>query len=363
MSKKLKILIVDDSRIFRSIIEGLLLEKDYVEIVDSVRNGVKAIESIKTNRPDLVSLDIDMPEMDGFQTLKAIQTINATTKDLPKIGVIMVSSFSKSGADETIKALQAGAFDFIVKPESKSVAESKELLRQPLFTKVNTFYAKCICSKLESPKLNIPVAQASNKIVRKAFKNIRAIAIGVSTGGPNALLNLLPELSAKVQLPIFIVQHMPPTFTQSLANSLDSKCKHNVIEGIDNHVVKSNQVYVAPGGSHMVLKRNSKGETVTVLNNDEPENCCRPSVDVLFRSVATVYGGCVVALILTGMGSDGTKGLVPIKKAGSYVIAQDEETSVVWGMPGSAVKAELVDEVLPLNAIPEAVKNVIENNS
>ncbi len=360
MENKLKILIVDDSRIFRSIIEDLLKKEEYIEVIGSVRNGVKAIEFIETNRPDLVTLDVEMPEMDGFQTLEAIQKINSLDPGMPEIGSIMVSSHTKSGADYTIMALEAGAFDFVKKPESDNMEENIERLNSKLIPKIHLFFTKRgHIKKTKAPTHHI--VTALRKTASKPLKSVMAVLIGVSTGGPKALVNILPKLSENVDLPIFIVQHMPPTFTQSLAKSLDIKCKHKVIECLDNSVVRNDHVYIAPGGQHMLLSKNSNGEVITVINTIARENGCRPSVDVLFRSAATVYGGNTIAIILTGMGTDGSKGLAPLKRAGCYAIAQDEETSVVWGMPGSAVETELVDKVLPLDKIPGAVRSIIQN--
>lgn len=377
MSEKLKILIVDDSRIFRSIIEEALKGEVDLQVIGSVRNGEKAIEFIKSSPPDLVTLDVEMPEMDGLETLEAIQEINESNPDRPDIGVIMVSAFTSKGADITINALHAGAFDFVTKPEGKDVAENISSLRSQLLVKIRHFAVKRISSRvgrsvsrpaitpfrrplIKDVRPKIVAPPIGRGTVHRAPTAIKAVLIGVSTGGPRALADMLPELSDKVDLPFFIVQHMPPTFTQSLANSLDSRCRHRVIESLDNDVVQNGYIYIAPGGRHMLLHKNSTGRIVTILNQDPPENGCRPSVDVLFRSAVNVYGGDVVAIILTGMGADGTKGLVPLKLEGAYAIVQDKETSVVWGMPGSAVEAGYVDEILPLNRIPDAVTSVIQ---
>jgi two-component system chemotaxis response regulator CheB len=187
------------------------------------------------------------------------------------------------------------------------------------------------------------------------------VVIGVSTGGPKALGEILPELSSNVNLPIFIVQHMPKGFTQALAESLDKKCSKSVVEAHDNDIVRNDHIYFAPGGKHLVLRKNSAAQIITCLNEDPPQAGCRPSADVLFWSAKDIYKGNLVALILTGMGNDGTNGLAALKQAGAVVIAQDKESSVVWGMPGSAVEAGYVDKILPLNQIPCAVKNIISN--
>jgi len=353
MNTKITLLIVDDSRIFRSAIEESLAGEDDIEVIGSVWNGMKAIEFIRSRPPDLVTLDVEMPHMDGLETLKAIQEINASNSQSKLIGVIMLSSFTQKGADITIEALEMGAFDFIQKPESKNPGENIGILRRRLITKIRYFASKRIFSGLAQPH----IALAPLPEIRPEFSvslRIKSILIGVSTGGPRALADILPRLCEKVDVPIFIVQHMPPTFTQSLARSLDARCRYTVMEGRHNHIVRERHVYIAPGGKHMLLKGGD--QTVrTVVNNQPPENGCRPSVDVLFRSGATVYGKDVIAVVLTGMGMDGTKGAKALKRAGAFIIAQDKETSVVWGMPGSVETSGNADKVLPLNEIPHAV--------
>lgn len=407
MSKQTKVLIVDDSRIFRSAIEESLSGENDIKVVGSVRNGVKAIEFIKTIPPDLVTLDVEMPDMDGLQTLAAIQKINASDKNTSPIGVIMISSFTKKGADITIRALEAGAFDFIAKPEGKKLKESIEVLRRQLMVKIRYFAARRISSSLtrkmpvtsRSPAISLTDAGQQNEVgerekdessfiyrqktdmfrARPRFRKqnktviplrnhqkpgtrslskIQAILIGVSTGGPKALAEMLPRLCENVRIPIFIVQHMPATFTQSLANSLNTRCCYTVTEAGNSNIVQNHHAYIAPGGKHMLLRRGDNNVRI-IINKRPPEKGCRPSVDILFRSAATVYDGNVIAIILTGMGADGTKGAGILKRAGAYIIAQDQESSVVWGMPGSAEASGHVDKVIPLGRIPDAVSAVI----
>ncbi|MDM8550983.1 chemotaxis response regulator protein-glutamate methylesterase [Desulfobacterales bacterium HSG2] len=406
MSIKTKVLIVDDSRIFRSAIEESLSGENDIKVVGSVRNGVKAIEFIKSAPPDLVTLDVEMPDMDGLQTLAAIQRINASDKNIPPIGVIMISSFTQKGADITIRALEAGAFDFITKPEGKRPRESIEILRRQLVVKVRYFAARRISSSLirKTPAISLAPSRShanagerneagegerneasvyrqkpdilrartgfpeQNRKVIPLRKNqkrgthilskIHAILIGVSTGGPKALAEMLPHLCEKIRIPIFIVQHMPATFTQSLANSLNARCGYTVTEAGNNNIVQDRHAYIAPGGKHMLLRREDDNVRI-VINKRPPEKGCRPSVDILFRSAATVYDGNLIAVILTGMGVDGTKGAGILKRAGAYIIAQDQESSVVWGMPGSAEASGNVDKVIPLGKIPEAVSTII----
>ena len=371
MDYELKVLIVDDSRIFRSMIEKILNEQKRIKVVGSVRNGVMAIEFIKSNSVDLVTLDQEMPDMDGLETLKEIQKINAAKNSSEKIGVIIVSAHTSKGAEITIKALEEGAFDFITKPETSNVKKNIDVLQRQLIVKLCDFATKRFHPKKGSnafgrkpplpkePQTSTSVKTLQDRNVGSA--NIKAVVIGVSTGGPKALLEMMPQLSEKINLPILIVQHMPPTFTLSLAKSLDAKCRHTAIEGGNNELIKNDHLYIAPGGKHMELKKDADKNVLTILTNTPPENGCRPSVDVLFRSAANVYRGNVIAIVLTGMGSDGTKGLIPLKQAGVHAVAQDEETSVVWGMPGSVVNAGLADKVLPLNEIPDHVSSIVHN--
>lgn len=362
MINKLKVLVVDDSRIYRSMIEAVLKRERNIEVVGSVWSGSKAIEFVGSNHVDMITLDLEMPEMDGIQTLKKLQEMGAAKRFKHEIGVIMLSAFTREGADTTMKALEYGAFDFITKPEFDSLDKNIESLRKQLTSKIHDFSAKHTSLKrVETlPKrVVVPIPKPATR--RTVPTSIKAILIGISTGGPKALLEIMPDLSSSMlNIPIFIVQHMPPTFTQSLARSLNLKCsQHTVVECSHNDIVENDHIYIAPGGKHMVLKKNISGKVMTVTNEDEPEEGCRPSVNVLFRSVVDVFAGNVVAIIMTGMGSDGTKGLVPLKSAGAYTIAQDEESCVVWGMPGSAVAANLVDDVVSLKKIPDAVNSVI----
>ncbi len=351
MSDEISVLIVDDSRIFRSLVQKSLEKEGSFVISGSVRNGVKALESIRENRPDVVTLDVEMPEMGGLETLERIQQLNREAEK--KIGVIMLSSYTRRGADITIKALERGAFDFISKPEGSNAAESIELLRESLSSKIGLFIARKKLAEV-SGKQEAPVPRA---VCRKTTSvgTLEALVLGCSTGGPKALCRMLPSLCSVTDLPILIVQHMPPTFTGSLANTLDSKCSHTVVEAQQNMKVQKKTVYIAPGDYHMGVTRAGAAAKIT-LNQDAPENGCRPSVDVLFRDAAKRYKEKVLAIILTGMGMDGTAGAKVLKEHNVFVIAQDEPSSVVWGMPGSAVKAGVVDSIKPLTDIPQAVK-------
>lgn len=371
MKKTTKVLIVDDSRIFRNIVAESLADSDDIEVVGSVWNGRKAMEFIRADPPDLVTLDVEMPTMDGLETLKAIRVYNRHLSNAGQnkspIGVIMLSSLTVRGADITIKALEMGAFDFITKPQGQDLKANIENLKNQLLVKIRHFtrHTAIPHSPKRSPRVIVP--RLSERPIetpssdRPAGK-IQAVVIGVSTGGPRALATLLPPMCEKIDAPIFIVQHMPPKFTQSLAQSLDAKCRFTVIEGRSEEVVRNQYVYIAPGGRHLLITKKNN-QIYTIVNDQAPEQGYRPSVDVLFRSAAATYGDASIAIILTGMGSDGAKGAGILKRAGAFVIIQDKATSVVWGMPGSAHATGNVDQMLPLEKIPEAVIAITRNHA
>lgn len=359
----IRVLIVDDSRLFRTAVANALADETGLAVVGSERNGVTAMEFLRGHpEVDVVTLDLEMPEMDGLATLKAIRELNAGRPREQEIGVIMLSAHTTQGAQTTIAALAAGAFDFIAKPNEESQSESLASLKRQLPVCIRACYQRLRRSArpaapIRPPtRIPTPARPLTTAVVPARHGATQAILIGVSTGGPRALLTLLPRLTSLTRVPILIVQHMPPKFTTSLAESLDKVCTNSsVVEAADNQPIVPGTVYLAPGGKHLVVRRIGPAQVVCGTNDNPPENALRPNVDVMFRSAAQVWGGNLVAVILTGMGADGTKGLAPLKRAGTPVIVQDEATSVVWGMPGSAVAAGLADQVLPLEQIADAV--------
>lgn len=362
-----RVLIVDDSRIFRAALEASLSEQEGIDVVGSVFSGQKALEFLQATPPDVVTLDVEMPGMNGLETLKAIQRWNAGRAPGTEVGVVMVSAHTKRGADVTIQALQDGAFDFVTKPTGPRPDENLQTLRQQLHSKIHLFLAgrsrRAATARAPLPHVaprsaRTELVSSSRRLQWARLRSVRAVVIAASTGGPKALETLVPELRSRLDLPLLIVQHMPPKFTQSFAESLARLSSGTVVEAQDGELVRSRSAYIAPGGKHLLL-RQDQGRLVTALNEQPPENGCRPSADVLFRSAAAALQGNVVAIVLTGMGRDGTSGLGSLKRAGSYVLAQDESTSVVWGMPGSAVEAGLADEVLPLGEIAAAVAALV----
>ncbi|MDH5636989.1 MAG: chemotaxis response regulator protein-glutamate methylesterase [Nitrospinota bacterium] len=370
MSKKTRVLIVDDSLVFRSAVASILAETKDCEVVGSVRNGVKALEFIKDNPPDIVTLDVEMPDMDGVETMRHINELNASGKLSQEVGVIMLSSHTVKGAAITIESLEAGAFDFVEKPSGSDMGANMEALRRQLLVKIRVYGVQRSKDK-ESFRLRSagqgPVAAPAlpPKIVasKGAGTAVNVVLIGVSTGGPKALSLMLPELLQRVKTPILVVQHMPPKFTQSLAESLAKKCPCPVLEAVNGEIVSGSKVFIAPGGRHMIVKSGADGESRISITDDPPENGCRPSVDILFKSANHVYGGNLVAAILTGMGNDGANSMVGLKTSGAHIIAQDEPTSVVWGMPGSAVATGAVDEVLSIEQIAPAIETVVKKRN
>jgi two-component system, chemotaxis family, protein-glutamate methylesterase/glutaminase len=350
----LRVLIVDDSRIFRSALEGALKELPSVRVVGSVWSGEKAVEFIRDSPPDLVTLDLNMPGRSGLETLSDIRQLNISRPDVQPVGVLLVSALTDRGAAITVEGLSRGAFDFIRKPDGPNEDANAALLKKELFEKISLFSQRRWRSAVVGapPPKAIPVKPAA------PVGRFQAIAIGSSTGGPEALACLLPELTRSASVPLFIVQHLPQGMTRYFADSLARKCTYRIVEATDGEAVEPRTAYVAPGGRHMLVRR--QGDHVMIALNDQPpENGCRPSVDVFYRSIADVYPRAVVAIVLTGMGTDGAKGLGPLKRSGAYIIAQDEQTSVVWGMPGAAVATSYVDEVLPLEAIGPTVASLL----
>jgi two-component system chemotaxis response regulator CheB len=358
MSDRITVLIVDDSRLFRAALEEALGQESDIAVIGSAFSGDKALEMIRQNRPDVVTLDVEMPGMDGLKTLQEIRKLGAAGGDVGRIGVIMVSAHTRRGAQVTIDALNNGAFDFIAKPSGGSAEANLSALKQDLATKIRAWATSR--GRIRGVPGTLPSTAAPvQPRPRTALPgHTRAIVIGASTGGPRALSTLVPDLCERTELPILIVQHMPVGFTRPLAESLERLTSRRTIEADEGLLLESKTVYIAPAGRHLLLRGTSL-QPLMRLTDQPPENGCRPSADVLFRSAAALLGPGALAIILTGMGRDGTTGLGAVRRAGGYVIAQDETSSVVWGMPGSAVEAGVVDQVEPLDRIAQAVEQMV----
>ncbi len=375
ISKKiLRVLVVDDTIVYRAAISDIIKEIPGVELVGVAHNGKIALSKIETLKPDILTLDIEMPVMNGLEVLAEIQ------KNHPGVGAIMLSTLTADGSEMTMRALELGAFDFILKPQSTSAAEGKLEIKRSLQPMLEAFAKSTTASNLLSKKvlparpqpmlrsrgLGQGVTEKKGltplKTLGSGLKRGKSeiVTIGISTGGPNALTQMLPRLPGDLGVPVVIVQHMPPVFTKSLAASLDKKCALTVKEAEEGEAIQANVVYIAPGGKQMKLVASADGKNRCIkLTNDPPENSCKPSVDYLFRSVGDYYVGRTTAVIMTGMGSDGTKGLAALKDKGAHIIGQDEATCVVYGMPKAPADLGYVHVVAPLNKIAdEIVKSV-----
>jgi len=343
---RLRVLIVDDAVVVRRILSDALGSEPDLE-VHTAANGRIALAKITQVNPDIVTLDMEMPELDGLSALKELR------KTHPKLPVIMFSTLTERGAAATLDALAAGANDYVTKPSNVgSVAAAFARIKAELIPKI-----KALCGVSDDAAAAMPPVKPVSRTA-VAHQDIDVVAIGVSTGGPNALCDLLPRLPRGLPVPIVIVQHMPPLFTKLLADRLAGQCQVGVKEGAAGDVLTAGQVLVAPGGFHMVVQRRGT-RVVAALNTEPPQNSCRPAVDVLFRSVAGVYGGRTLAVILTGMGNDGLRGCEQIREAGGRVIVQDEATSVVWGMPGYVARAGLAEKVLPLGEVAGEIVRIV----
>ncbi|MDM9384845.1 chemotaxis response regulator protein-glutamate methylesterase [Chlorogloeopsis sp. ULAP01] len=348
---KIRVLVVDDAVVVRSRVSKILSGDPELEVVGVAANGSIALAKIPHLNPDVVLLDVEMPQMNGLETLAALRKI------YPHLPVIMFSTSTRTGAIATLEALSLGASDYATKPNNLGSTEAtNQYIREDLIPKIKVFAAKTTAF----PKPTTITDQVFPPVPTRR-KQVDIVAIGVSTGGPNALATILPELPVDLPVPILIVQHMPVMFTKLLAERLSAKCQIPVDEAVSGVAIKPGHAWIAPGNFHMVVQQD--GTTVRLATHQEPpENSCRPSVDVLLRSVAKVYGAGAIAVILTGMGQDGLHGSQCIREAGGQVLAQDEASSVVWGMPGFVVNAGLADQVVGLEQMAgEIIRRIFSN--
>lgn len=364
----LKVMVVDDSAIIRGLISRWLEEDGGITVTSTASNGAMALRNLERADPDVVILDVEMPEMDGMTALPRIM------EAAPHVKVIMASTLTRRNAEISIQALKAGAADYIPKPESTREANASELFRHELKEKVRALGAvsRREAGKSGSQKVRtLPVRplvvagkDAANQgiTLRKPSKERpRVLVVGSSTGGPQALFRFLAGLGQKPDVPVLITQHMPATFTTILANQLARSLGIPCKEAEAGEPLQAGHFYIAPGGRHMVIADTTDGPTIR-LNDDPPENYCRPAVDQLFRSAAAVFGGATLGVVLTGMGHDGLAGGRVIVEQGGTIIAQDEETSIVWGMPGAVSNAGLASAVLPLDKMSDATRKLIKGD-
>jgi two-component system chemotaxis response regulator CheB len=358
---KIRVLVVDDAVVMRRIISDVIGHDPELEVAAVAANGKIALQRIPQVNPDVVTLDVEMPEMDGVTTVREIRKL------YPKLPVVMFSTLTQRGAEVTLDALSAGANDYVTKPANVgSVTESMNRLATELLPRLKAFFQP----KSGPPPLPAgsrpftPVPVPSQSLAPRPPRGPRGpveiVCLGTSTGGPNALADVFSMIRKPLPVPVVIVQHMPPVFTKILAERLAKLGGLRVVEGVDGSGVEAGGVYLAPGGKHMEVRR--EGTQIRLrLHEGPPENSCRPAVDVLFRSVGAVYGAATLAVVMTGMGQDGLRGCEVIRERGGQVLAQDQATSVVWGMPGYVVQHGLADAVLPLPQIgSELIRRVQE---
>jgi two-component system, chemotaxis family, protein-glutamate methylesterase/glutaminase len=340
MNERVRVLVVDDSALMRKLIPNILARDPHIEVIGTAMDGAFALKKIEELRPDVVTLDLEMPRMDGMETLRLIMR----RAPLP---VILVSTHSREGAYSTFKALALGAIDFVAKPKEASAGHLDAIADQ-LIEKIKV--AKRTVGKTIAHPLFEEPAKPVKKNARVAVPPNRIIAIGVSTGGPNAMQYLLSRIPTEFSATILLVQHMPEGFTEMFARRLDECCALEVQEARSGDLLLAGRVLVCPGNRHMMVRRMPRGD-VAVLSDSAPVNGHRPSVDVLFHSVAQEFGPTTVGVLMTGMGEDGAEGLGAIKAAGGVTIAQSEDTCVVPGMPRAAIVKGYAGRILPLEAI------------
>lgn len=390
-----RVLVVDDSIVFRRAISHALAEIKEVSLVGTAVNGRLALAKLKQEHVDFVVLDLEMPELDGIETLKELR------KSFPQVGVVMLSGATRLAADMTLRALELGALDFLSKGTRETAHENHLALVQQLTGVIRSFNTQRTLRQLRSrlavvqdkirnanslpPQLALPNQGTANEVPPerssvslainpdphpschlslRSLSRIDVVVIGTSTGGPQALAQVIPALPPDLGVPVLVVQHMPAVFTASLAASLAQKSHLEVVEGTAEMQLRPNQVVVAPGGWHMVVRRvkmqNGQLNNVVDLNDAPPENSCRPSADVLFRSVSTTYAGHALAVVMTGMGSDGLLGVKALKQRGSICITQDAASCTIYGMPRAVDQAGLSDESVPLLAIGGRIAGLVK---
>jgi two-component system, chemotaxis family, protein-glutamate methylesterase/glutaminase len=335
------VLVVDDSAVIRHVVTSLLTEDPGIRVVGTAASGRSALEEIERLTPDILTLDIEMPEMDGLETLRHLRRLH------PRLPVIMFSTLTERAADATLEALSLGARDYVTKPRSAGGADAAlEAVRSQLIPKIKALVPR---------KARTPAAARAARPAPAGPRPARTgpheiLAIGSSTGGPDALQTIVRELPADLPVPVVIVQHMPPVFTRLFAQRLDRVSGLTVVEGRPGMLLEPGLVVVAPGDAHLLVVE-EHGVRSVATSQEARQNGCRPAVDMLFRSVASVFGAHVLACVLTGMGQDGLRGCQRLRAGGAEIVVQDEPTSVVWGMPGAVATAGLADRILPLPVI------------
>lgn len=353
MGNKTRVLVVDDSALMRMMISDILNSEKGIEVVATAKDGEDGIKKVTELKPDVITLDVEMPRLDGLQTLGYIMSEIPTP-------VVMVSAYTQKGAEATLRALEYGAVDFVSKP-SGPISGDINTVGDELIAKVKT----AATVDLDNLQFIRPKKVSEDYIKsrpQKAVPAVKVVAIGASTGGPRALGQILPQLDPDIAAGLLIVQHIPRGFTKAFASRLDSESKIDIKEARVGDEIEPGKALIAPSDYHMTVKRKGIGKDTTgviSLNQDPPVYGLRPTVDAMMLSVAEVYGDKTVAVILTGMGSDGAKGMKAIKENKGRTIAQDKDTCVVYGMPKAAVKEGVVDKITPLNKIAEEIMKMV----
>lgn len=357
MPRKIKAVVVDDSAFMRKSLSLMLESTGEIEVVATARDGQEGVEMVKTKHPDVVTMDIEMPRMDGLTALQKIMKEHPTP-------VLMVSSLTTEGAKETLKALEYGAVDFIPK-ELSYVNVNIIKIKEDLVAKVKAIVSQKSLSLRLQRIQNLSVTKSSSSVskteyISKTIPQIgyRAVALGISTGGPMSLQKVIPKLSKKLSIPMFVVQHMPPKFTKSLAERLNGLSEVEVKEAEDKEIVRGGVVYIAPGGYHMTVEKSTNSHNQILISESPSDTLHRPSVDIMMNSIIKTYSKYALGVIMTGMGRDGADAIKELKMKGGYSIAQDEETCVVYGMPKAIVDAGYADAILPLDRIANEINKV-----
>lgn len=343
--KKIRVIVVDDSALMRKIISDMINSEEDMEVVDVAKNGQELLNKISNNTPDVITLDVEMPIMDGMTALKELK------RSYKSIPVIMLSSISQKGTQLTMECLESGAFDFIPKP-SGAISLDINKVKDELVQKIRIACDKNITSDaVKEIKQQMPLERTYQRNYMSKLKSdrdkIECVVIGASTGGPKALYTVITALPANLGVPVFVVQHMPVGFTKAFADRLNANSDIRVVEASDSMPVERNVVYIAPGGYHMEVGLDKKIH----LNLEPAIWGVRPAVDKLFISASKVYGSRIVSAVLTGMGKDGAQGTVEIKKQGGITLSEDKSTCTIYGMPKAAFETGMVDAVLPLEEI------------
>jgi two-component system, chemotaxis family, protein-glutamate methylesterase/glutaminase len=367
MSDPFRVMIVDDSAVIRGLLKRGLEADPALTVVASVSNGQQAIAAVTRHDIEIIVLDIEMPVMDGMTALPRLLDAK------PGVQIVMASTLTRKNAEISLRAMTMGAAEYVTKPSSTSEIHSADSFKRELVDKIKALAEagrsgrrklpahaaqRSVLGSVPPRKTGVTHTPSSIKLRPAPRQSPDVIAIGSSTGGPQALFEMLSHIGTDIKQPILITQHMPATFTALLAEHITKASKIPASEAKDGELILPGHIYVAPGEHHMVVERGQTGNHIR-LNTDPPENFCRPAVDPMLRSMAKIYGSRLLVVILTGMGADGQKGSIAVTEAGGSVIAQDEATSVVWGMPGAVATAGLCSAVLPLPEIAGYVRKLV----